>query len=139
MNKLFIVILGLSVSWISAGFSQTEYQNSLPLSILNTTGQPGFFGTCSGKISPNGSTICSTPQYIEKGAQTILVPSYPDSYPVFSTDGNNLFSCATLQTPDAQLFFSPQDIRANTLILESLIPDTNGNDVAILCGLQPKQ
>ena len=143
MKNLCFLIMGLltltiPITYAQAQDAQQQYKNTLQLTILNTTGSPGFFGTCSGKTQPGGRTLCNTPQQIQKGENMILVPPYPSSYPVFSTDGTNYFSCATLQKPTEQLFFSTQDIRANTLLIESLIPDSKGNDVAMLCGLQPK-
>lgn len=137
MKNFCFIIIGLVIFLTSSTFAQDEFKNTLALNILNTTGTIGFIGTCSGKIKPDGRTLCSTPQKIEKGNNTIRVPPYPKSYPVFSSDGNNYFSCATLAQPKTQLFFTTQDIRANTLLMESFIPDSKGNPVAILCGLEP--
>lgn len=141
MKNFYVFIIGLflltmSATSLLAQAPETQFENTLQLNISNTTGYPGFFGTCSGEIHPGGKTLCNTPQPIDKGQNMILVPPYPKSYPVFSTDGNNYFSCATLQAPTQQLFFSPQDIQSNTLLLESLIPDSQGNNVSVLCGLE---
>lgn len=115
-----------------------DYPYILPITILNTTGQPVFFGTCVAPVNSDKPVFCSIPQYVQKGSQTILIPPYPNSYPVFSTDGNNALTCGTLAKPLDQLFFSVTDIQSNALILESFIPDQNKNNVAVLCGLQPK-
>ncbi len=138
MKNFCFIIIGLMILLTSSIFAQNEFKNTLTLNILNTTGKAGYIGTCSAEITPDGRTLCSTPQLIKKGQNTILVPPYLKSYPVFSTDGNNYYSCATLDKPKTQLFFSAQDIRANTLLLESLISDTKDNNIAMLCGLQPK-
>ncbi len=143
MKNFYFIIMGLliltiPVTYAQAQNAQQQYENTLQLTIDNSTGSPGFFGTCSGEISPSTQTLCSTPQEIPKGASMILVPPYQKSYPVFSTDGTNYYSCATIQKPTEQLFFSTNNIRTNTLLLESFIPDSKGNNVAVLCGLQSK-
>lgn len=141
MKNFYIFIIGLflltmSATSLLAQDAETQFENTLQLNISNTTGYPGFFGTCSGEIHPGDKTLCNTPQLIQKGDNMILVPPYQKSYPVFSTDGTNYFSCATVANPNQQLFFLTQDIQRNTLLLESLIPDSQGNNVSVLCGLE---
>lgn len=133
--QLFFSLNAAPVSLTSPYF---DYPYSLPINIINTTGMPGFFGTCTNEIGNGSEAICSIPEAIGKGEQTILIPPYPNSYPVFSTDGINYYTCGTLDKPLDQLFFSVSDISSNSLILESFIPDQNKNNIAVLCGMQPK-
>ena len=86
-----LLILTIPVTYAQAQNAQQQYENTLQLTISNTTGSSGFFGTCGGAINPSGRTLCSTPQLIKKGENMILVPPYPKSYPVFSSDGTNYF------------------------------------------------
>ena len=66
MIKRLIFTLSILIGSIGILYAAPEYQNTLLLKVLNTTGVPGFIGTCSDEIHHGGKTLCSIPQKIEK-------------------------------------------------------------------------
>lgn len=133
---LFMLIFCLPVMAKETDLAHKLYANSLKLQVINTTRERGHFDVCSGPLQEGGRTICSSIQLLRKGSNRIFIPEYPHIYPIFTDSNEQTYTCGTEANPTQPLYFSPDVIHNNTLLLDSFILNSQGNRVAVLCILQ---
>jgi len=133
----FSTVFAVNITYARHHEMKSEYRNIIRLTVINLTGEDGYIGTCTAPIKPDGRTLCSMPQKIDQNVNTIFVPAYRKSYPIFSNKQDDVYKCATKQNPNAQRYFiiNKDKKRHYTITLHGFLFDKDGNKQALICEL----
>lgn len=132
----FIIILACFLSTsanVFAALNRLLVYNKL-VNVVNQTGQTGYFGICNGDTTTGKEVLCSIPQKLKQGDNRIFVPGLQKAYPFFTTLDEKAYACGARQEPTKQLFITLVG-GVHTIVFGSFLNDSNGNKVAISCGV----